>query len=120
MRLLLDAHISGPRIATALRRRGHDVLAADEQRTLDGRPDEDLLALAERDERILVTFDVKDFPGIVRRWIEAQRPHAGCLIVVGIDHSEYGTIVRALELAFATRPEPADWRDYTAFVARGG
>jgi predicted nuclease of predicted toxin-antitoxin system len=120
LRLLLDAHISGPRIATALRRRGHDVLAADEQRTLDGWPDEDLLALADRDDRILVTFDVKDFPGIVRRWSEAQRPHAGCLIVVGIDHSEYGTIIRVLERAFAARPEPAEWRDCTAFVARGG
>ena len=120
MRLLLDAHISGPRIATALRRRGHDLLAADEQRTLDGWPDEDLLALADHDERLFVTFDVKDFPGIVRRWSEAQRAHGGCLIVVGIDHSEYGTIIRVLDGAFAARPEPAEWRDYTAFVARGG
>jgi ornithine cyclodeaminase/alanine dehydrogenase-like protein (mu-crystallin family) len=32
VRLLLDAHISGPRIAQALRHRGHDVRAADEER----------------------------------------------------------------------------------------
>jgi len=119
VRLLLDAHISR-RVAAALRRRGHDVLAADEQRALDGWSDEDLLALCHRDDRILVTFDVKDFPAIVRRWSEAQRPHAGCMIVVGIDHSEFGAIIRALEQVFAARPEPADWRDCTAFVARGG
>ncbi|MDQ3608606.1 MAG: DUF5615 family PIN-like protein [Actinomycetota bacterium] len=119
MRLLLDAHISARRIAGALRGRGHDVRAADQERALDGWPDEELLALAASEQRILVTFDVKDFPDIARRWAEAQRPHAGCLIVVGIDHSEYGTVVRALERAFAVRPAHEDWRDYTAFVARG-
>ena len=118
MRLLLDAHISR-RIATELREKSHDVHAA-EQRILDGWRDEDLLALAAREDRILVTFDVNDFPRIVRGWGEAQRRHAGCLIVVGIDHSEFGAIVRALEQVFAFRPDPKDWRDYTAFVARGG
>jgi len=34
---------------------------------LDGWPDEDLLALAAEEHRIMVTFDVKDFPGIVGR-----------------------------------------------------
>lgn len=119
MRLLLDAHISAQRIAGALRGRGHDVRAADEERGLDGWPDEELLALAASERRILVTFDVKDLPDIARRWAEAQRPHAGCLIVVGIDHSEYGTVIRALERAFAARPDHEEWHDYTAFVARG-
>lgn len=44
---------------------------------LDGWRDEDLLALAAREDRILVTFDVNDFPGIVHGWGEAQRQHAG-------------------------------------------
>lgn len=120
MRLLLDAHISARRIASALRERGHDVRAADEERDLDGWADEELLALAASEHRILVTFDVKDFPDIVRLWAEAQRLHSGCLIVVGIDHSEYGTVIRALERALAARPRAEDWSDYTAFVARGG
>lgn len=119
MRLLLDAHISGPWIAEALRERGHDVRAADEERTLDGWTDEDLLALATAEERIMVTFDVKDFPGIVQRWAEAVRPHAGCMIVVGIDHGEFGAILAVIERQLTKRPKPRAWADYTVFVARG-
>jgi hypothetical protein len=79
-------------------------------------PDDELLALATADTRIMVTFNVADFPRIVRRWAEEGRSHSGCAIVVGIDHSEFGTIIvrRVLE----SRRDPADWRDYTCFVAR--
>ena len=118
MRLLLDAHLSGPRIAEALRANGHDVRAADEERELDGWADETLLALAADEERVMVTFDVKDFPDIARRWAEAARSHAGCAIVVGIDHSEFGTILRALEGLFEQRSDPRAWHDYTCFVSR--
>ncbi|MBA3866155.1 MAG: DUF5615 family PIN-like protein [Solirubrobacterales bacterium] len=119
MRLLLDAHVSGPRIAAALRGRGHDVRAADEERELDGWADEELLVLATEEERVMVTFDVKDFPDIARRWAEAARPHAGCAIVVGIDHGEFGAILRALDRLFEQRPDPGWWHDYTCFVSRG-
>ncbi len=61
LRLFLDAHISGPRIARALRERGHDVRAADQERELDGFEDERLLELAAQEGRVMVTFDVKDF-----------------------------------------------------------
>lgn len=118
MRLFLDAHVSGRRVARALRKEGHDVRAADEERDLDGMTDEDLLALAHAEERILVTFNVADFPGIVRRWAEEGRSHSGCAIVVGIDHSEFGTIIRVITRTMAVRPESKDWRDYTCFVAR--
>lgn len=120
MRLFLDAHVSGRRVARALRKEGHDVRAADEDRGLDGMTDEDLLALAATEERILVTFNVADFPDIVRRWAEEGRSHGGCAIVVGIDHSEFGTIVRVVLRTLATRPDPQEWRDYTVFVARRG
>jgi len=120
LRLLLDAHISGPRIAGALRERGHDVRAADEERGLDGWTDEELLELAAGEERVMVSFDVKDFPEIARRWAEAGRPHAGIAIVVGIDHGEFGAILRALDGLFEERSEAADWREYTCFVSRVG
>lgn len=107
-------------MARALRKAGHDVRAADEERELDGMSDEDLLALATAEARVLVTFNVADFPGIVRRWAEADRAHAGCAIVVGIDHSELGTIIHVIQRALQARPDPKDWRDYTCFVARGG
>lgn len=118
MRLFLDAHVSGRRVASALRKAGHDVRAADEERELDGMSDEDLLALATAEARVVVTFDVADFPGIARRWAEDGRAHEGCAIVVGIDHGEFGTIIRVLQRAFEARSDPADWHDYTCFIAR--
>lgn len=118
MRLLLDAHVSGRRIGAALRTRGPDVRAVDEERALDGYRDEELLVLADQERRVLVTFDAADFPRISREWLEAGRSHHGCAVLVGIRHNEFGTIVRALEAAFGTRPNPLDWRDYLAFVSR--
>lgn len=118
MRLLLDAHLSGVRIGGPLRAGGHGVRAASEERELDGLGDEELLALAAAEGRVLVTFDVKDFPDIARRWAEAERPHAGLAIVVGIDHGEFGEILRALEGLFAERADAKAWHERTLFVSR--
>jgi hypothetical protein len=118
VKLFLDAHISGPRIATALREQGHDVRAADEERSLDGSTDEDLLTIAAAEGRIFVTFDVKDLPVIARRWAEAQRRHAGCAIVVGVDHGQFGAILDTIARHLAARPQQADWVDLTLFLAR--
>jgi uncharacterized protein DUF5615 len=118
LRLFLDAHISGPRIARALRERGHDVRAADEERELDGLEDEQLLVLAAEASRVMITFDVKDFTVIARRWAEAGRAHAGLGIVVGIDHGEFGAILAALSHELDARHEQSTWRDLTLFIAR--
>ena len=118
MKLFLDAHISRRRVAIQLRERGHDVRAADEERELDGYSDEQLLSLAAAEERIFITFDVKDFSVIARRWAEAGRQHAGCAIVVGIDHGEFGTIIAAIEREMKIRPAHSDWVDRTLYIAR--
>lgn len=120
MRLFLDAHVSGRRIAEALRRGGHDVRAADEQRALDGTSDEELLELAATEGRIFVTFDVKDFARITRRWSEAGRHHAGCAMIVGIDHSEFGTIIEFIQRTLDAKPTQVEWAEYTCFVSRRG
>jgi hypothetical protein len=118
VRLLLDAHISAQRVAVPLRDRAHDVRAVAEERKLDGTPDEELFALAAEEERVLVTCDVKDFPAITRRWAEAGRAHAGCAIVVGIDHGEFGAILQAIGAALTVHPQQNDWADLTLFLAR--
>jgi nucleoside-diphosphate-sugar epimerase len=118
VKLFLDAHISGPRIARALREAGHDVRAADEERELDGLADEKLLSIAATKERIFVTFDVKDFPVIARRWAEAGREHAGCAIVVGVDHGEFGAILETINAALTARPDEIEWADLTLFLTR--
>lgn len=116
MRLILDAHISGRVIATALRKRGHDVRAADEERSLDGWDDDRLLELASSEDRVMVAFNVRDFPRIVGEWGAAGRHHAGCLVFVGFDHGDFGAILRAVDVVFEGRDEQGAWRDYTAWV----
>jgi Domain of unknown function (DUF5615) len=118
VRLFLDAHISARRVAAPLRDRGHDVRTADEERELDSFTDEELLSIAAAEERIFVTFDVHDFPVIARRWAEAGRAHAGCGIVVGIDHGEFAAILGAIASALATRSRQGDWTNLTLFLAR--
>ena len=117
MKLFLDAHVSARRIASAVRKR-HDVRAADEERELDGREDEGLLDLATADGRIMITFNVKDFARITTEWAAAGRSHAGCLLIVGIDHAEFGVILRVIEYALSARPDQAAWIDYTAWGTR--
>jgi Domain of unknown function (DUF5615) len=118
VKLFLDAHISARRVAAPLREEGHDVRAADEERYLDRFPDEELLSIAASEGRIFVTFDVKDFPVIARRWAEAGRAHAGCAIVVGVDHGEFGAILDTIARELTARPGQADWTDLTLFLAR--
>lgn len=118
MRLFLDAHISGRVIAIALRERGHDVRSADEERELDGWEDDRLLELATDEDRVMVSFNIRDFPRIVGEWAEAGHHHAGCLLIVGVDHGEFGEILRLIDTALVTRPAQADWKDYTAWLSR--
>jgi hypothetical protein len=118
VRLLLDAHVSGRRIGTRLRDLGHDVRAVDEERALDGYFDGELLELATTEERVLVTFDVADFPRIVREWADEGRSHSGCAVVVGLGHHEFGAVLRALDAAFGSRPDASAWRDHLMFVSR--
>ena len=119
MRLLLDAHVSGHTIGRRLREAGHDVLALDEHRELERLDDQLVLALAALGERILVTFDVRDFSGILQQWAVDGRSHAGCILVVGVAQNEFGVILRFLAEAFAARPDQSVWRDLSIFVARG-
>jgi predicted nuclease of predicted toxin-antitoxin system len=118
MRLLLDAHVSGRRIGKALEKDGHDVRAIDQERALDGMTDEDLLALATEEGRVLVTFNVADFPSIARDWAAANKAHASLAIVVGLDHGEFGAALRAVRRALEVRPGQAEWHDCTSFLAR--
>jgi predicted nuclease of predicted toxin-antitoxin system len=119
VRLLLDAHVSGPRVGVLLREKGHDVRAIDQEPELEGLADEDVLAFASEEQRILVTHNIRDFPEIARGWMEAQRPHAGLILVYGIDHREFQLIAGGVRHWLELCPEPADWIDLAAVLDRG-
>lgn len=80
--------------------------------------DPDVLALAARDERILVTFNHRDFAPLLREWAESGRHHSGCILVFGIDHSEVGILLRSLSRVLAERRDPVAWRDITEALTR--
>jgi hypothetical protein len=120
MRLLLDGHISGQRVARALRERGHDVRAVNEEGALDGMPDPDLLALAAGDGRILVTSNVKDFEPLLRAWGAEGRSHAGCILIARTIRQEYfGAIIAGIEALLTATPDQEDWIDRTEWLSRG-
>ncbi|MBA3839918.1 MAG: DUF5615 family PIN-like protein [Thermoleophilaceae bacterium] len=118
MRLLLDAHVSGPRVGRPLAGDGHDVLAVDQDRTLEGKGDEDLLLQAANERRVLVTLDAGDFAALARRWAAAGRSHAGLALIVGIETSELGSILRLVRGALVERPQQENWVDLVLFLSR--
>jgi len=66
----------------------------------------------------MITFDVKDFTVIARRWAEAGQQHAGLGIVVGIDTGAFGTIPEALSRELQVRSAQSDWSNLTLFISR--
>lgn len=118
MRLFLDAHVSGPRIGGPLQETGHDVRAIDQEPELEALGDRELLTLAAQERRILVTFNVRHFPAILRDWAAGGRSHAGIILVYGIGHAEFGLVVRGIERWLERRPDQADWIEFPAVLDR--
>ncbi len=119
MRLFLDAHVSGRKIGDRLVEAGHDVRALDREPELEGLDDEALLELAGADGRVLVTFNVADFPAILREWGLSGRHHAGVILVHGVDQSEFALVIRGVERWLAIYPEQRDWSDRAVVLSRG-
>jgi hypothetical protein len=94
------------------------VRALDQEPALEGLDDDEVLALATSEQRILVTHNVADFPRILREWAAAQRSHAGIILVYGIDHSEFALIARGIERWLQLRPDQERWTDFPAILDR--
>ncbi len=119
MRLILDLHISGKRVGRALSAAGHDVRAADaEGEVFDAMEDERLLALAAKEERMLVSRNVRDFPRLAGEWAQADRSHSGIIMIPpSIDHAEFGAIVSGVEALLADTDQ-TDWQDRFEWMGR--
>jgi predicted nuclease of predicted toxin-antitoxin system len=122
VRFLLDEHIS-PAVADALSKAGVDAVAL--TRWQDGHyreeADDVLLAAAADEGRVLVTYDQRTIPPLLRLWAELARPHGG---VVFIDHrtiapNDIGGLVRAL-VELDRRLGRLDWTSRTVFLERPG
>jgi nucleoside-diphosphate-sugar epimerase len=105
-------------VGRRLEAHGHDVRALDQEPALEGLDDEQVLASATAEQRILVTHNIRDFPAIVREWAAVQRSHAGVILVYGIDHREFDVIVGGIERCLQLYPEPASWADLALVIDR--
>jgi hypothetical protein len=113
VRLLLDVHLSGRVFVPRLGNLGHDVRAANEEPVLARLPDEELLAAAATEGRILVTSNIKDFRPILVDWGKAGRHHAGCILITKrVRNEHFGRIIAGVTAALDARPEQEAWLDY--------
>jgi hypothetical protein len=111
VRLLLDANLSPRRIGGPLGAAGHDLLALAEDASLEGLPDPAVLELASTETRVLITRNSRDFAPLARQWAEAQRSHAGLILIWTLDHHQFAEIVAGVERLIAQWPEQEQWRD---------
>lgn len=68
-----------PSIAVTLTEEGWDVTAVAASGELRGMSDEDLLAHAAREERLVVTENIVDFAVLAARWASDGRAYAGLI-----------------------------------------
>lgn len=79
IRLYLDDDSSERDLVRALRSRGVDVVTAQEV-GLDGHDDEEHLAYAAEQSRVLFSFNRRDFYRIHSEWLTQDKSHAGIIL----------------------------------------
>lgn len=92
--------------------------AIGEESQLEGLADEAVLELSVIEGRILVTADVVDFPPLLREWTGGGRSHAGCILIYGIGHREFGLVLRGLRAILARRSRQPEWIDRVEALTR--
>jgi predicted nuclease of predicted toxin-antitoxin system len=94
VRLYLDRHIM-TRLAVDLRGRGYDVLTTEEAGK-DTAPDEEQLVFATRENRAILTFNIRDFAPLHEAWQAGARPHAGIIVSQQLGGREYGGLLQRM------------------------
>lgn len=119
MKLLLDEMLT-PAIARQLRSRGHDVIAVAADPDRHALPDSEVLALARRERRVLVTSNLRDFRPLHH---EAITPggagHYGMIFVPGnfrLTRNNIGAIAAALEEILQRHPGDEDLANGEAWL----
>ncbi|MEO7802929.1 MAG: DUF5615 family PIN-like protein [Actinomycetota bacterium] len=113
MKLALDNHYS-PAIATQLRERGHDVIAAIEH-GWEAEDDEPLLELCAQEQRALMSNNVADFALVARRWAAEGHPHFGLIFTSDASmprgRDTIGRFVAALDELLQSNPSDDAFKD---------
>lgn len=110
-RFFTDEDVHGT-VARLLRTAGFDALSTPETGRI-GASDESQLDWADREGRVLVTFNVSDFARIHHQWMKSARGHAG---IVVSQQRPPGDLVRRLA-RLAASLNALDMRDRLEFLA---
>lgn len=108
--LLLDSDMSSHGLRRALAGRGHDVVAAGLRSDLRQLGDPLLFALAQAEERIVITHNVRDFPDILAAWAQVNRSHHGC-VLSHLPTNAFAEMARRFDRWFERFPSRRDWLD---------
>lgn len=118
IRVILDAHISGPVVGENLERKGHDVFSVDQHPGLEGLPDQDLLSLAVEENRVLVTANVRHFLPLLTARNAAGESHAGCILILkSISNEDFGVLISGIEQVLEGTSQEG-WVDLVRWVQR--
>lgn len=117
-RLLLDVHLSHA-LADELQRRGYDVIGAQRHDDLRRLSDEELLEECCRHRRAIVSYNIRHFDPLARRWAQAERPHWSIILIHSrsIPQQDFGGQLRALERLLNAIHDEAGLQDQTIFLA---
>lgn len=109
MRLLVDEMYTSA-VAQQLRDRGHDIEAVTERAELRALLDADLFAVAQPEQRAIVTEDIDDFSRIANGYDQRGKAHYGLVLVSPASYprgrpATVGRMVKALERLLREHPE---------------
>lgn len=119
MRLLLNEQIN-PMVGTELRRKGYDVVTANEIGTR-GASDPEQLAAAASEQRALVTYNIADFQDLLTEWSQRGLTHWGIIFVSEktISQRSIGPLVQALQHLLHDFPAEDALLNQAGYLAKG-
>ena len=100
IRLYLDEDTMDRDLLTALRLRNVDVLSTGEVQMLS-RSDEEQLKWALKNQRVVYSFNIRDFYRIHTNWVEERQNHSG--IILGFQSYSIGEQMRRILRIIATK-----------------
>jgi hypothetical protein len=106
VKALLDEQLS-PQIARILRGRGLDVVAGAERSDMVEASDREVIDVATREQRAVVTNDIKDFRPIAAERLVDGRGHAGLILIPASrsrSRDATGALADAIEAVMHTHP----------------
>lgn len=107
MKVLLDEQLSG-QIAHLLHERGLNAQAVVERADLPQAPDHEIMETASREERAVVTNNVKDFRPLAAERIADGRDHAGLILLPATrsrSRDAIGALADAIKAVMRAHPD---------------